>query len=445
MNFSSLKKFYQKWVQFLSHDIWHVDGTAYGRKKSLALRYLKIILITFRSFSMNRAGIQAAALTFFTLIAIIPFVAVVFAITQGFGYAKEFNDLIYYNFAEQEDVVHWVLQFAQNLLDTGKEGFFGIVGFLIFFISIIWVMASVEQSFNRVWQVKNNHSFARKTLIYLSLIIISPLIFAGAFAIPLSYHRVIAGLGLDFAWMSSVVSFFGRMILFFFVGVFFFLAFKFIPNTKVRIMPAINAAIIITLAFTVVQIVYVETQLFVSRLNAIYGAFAAVPLFMIWININWFILLLGAEMSFAFQNLGSYEFEQAAKRSSPMQRRLAALLIMQLISKRFKNNESALDMDEITTALKIPSRLVHRMVQNLLSCGLLVEIHPSHHQADNSYIPGVALDKLSILYILSCIDNLGSGQIVDTQRPDMSAILAALSAMDQSIANTDMNKLIHDI
>ena len=445
MTIPSPKKQYQKWAQFLSHDIWHVDSAAYGRRKALALRYLKIILITFRSFSMNRAGIQAAALTFFTLIAIIPFVAVVFAITQGFGYAKEFNELIYYNFSEQEDVVHWVLQFAQNLLATGKEGFFGIVGFVFFFVSILWVMASVEQSFNRVWQVKNNHSLARKILIYITLIIVSPLIIAGAFAIPLSYHRVIEGLGLDFIWISSLVSFLGRMVLFLFVGLTFFLAFKFIPNTKVRAIPALNAAIIITLAFTLVQMVYVETQLFVSRLNAVYGAFAAVPLFMIWININWFILLMGAELSFAFQNLGRYEFEQASKRSSPLQRKLAALLIMQLISRRFKNDDSALDMEEMAAMLDLPSRLVHKMVQNLLSCGLLVEIHPTHHQTDSRYIPGVALDKLSIQYILNCLDNLGADRIIDTQRLDMTAILAALSAIDQSVTNTDMNKLIHEI
>ena len=445
MTLPSPKKQYQKLVQFLSHDIWHVDSAAYGRRKALALRYLKIIILTFRSFSMNRAGIQAAALTFFTLIAIIPFVAVVFAITQGFGYAKEFNDLIYYNFAEQEDVVHWVLQFAQNLLETGKEGFFGIVGFVFFFVSILWVMASVEQSFNRVWQVKNNHSLARKILMYLSLIILSPLIIAGAFAIPLSYHRVIAGLGLDYISISSLVSFMGRMILFVFVGLFFFLAFKLIPNTKVRIMPAINAAIIITLAFTVVQMVYVETQLFVSRLNAIYGAFAAVPLFMIWININWFILLLGAEMSFAFQNLDRYEFEQASKRVSPLQRKLAALLIMRLISKRFKNEESTLDMDEIAALLDLPSRLVHRMVRDLLSCGLLVEIHPVHHQANSRFIPGIALEKLSILHIISSLDDLGTGQIIDIEHPDVAAILAALSAMDQSLSHTDMNKLIYEV
>ena len=301
-----IKSNYQKMVRFLTHDIWHLDGTMYGRWKAKGVHYLKVLLITIKGVSTHKTGMQSAALTFFTLLALVPFMALVYAVTKGFGFAKELESMIYANFSEQEEAVAWVLRFANNLLDTGKSGFFGIIGFLTFLWSVVWVMISVEQIFNHVWQVKNDKSVLRKVLIYFALIIFIPVITGGSFLIPLSYKHLIQNIGWDVKFLSSLKPVVGWLLHFAYTGTLFFMAFKWIPNTKVRAMPALNATIFTTVAFVVIQALYVETQLFVSKLNAIYGAFAALPFFMIWLNTNWFLILLGVEISYAYQNIDHY-------------------------------------------------------------------------------------------------------------------------------------------
>jgi len=286
-----ITKYYRKTFHFLSHDIWNMDHRAFGGGKGRGVRYLKILLITLKGMSTHKVGLQAAALTFFSLIAIVPFMAVVYAITRGFGFAGELETLIYSNFSGKEEVVQWVLTFADNLLNTGKSGFFGLIGFFTFCWSIIWLMISVEQMFNHIWQVKNDHPFARKVLVYAGVILLTPLLIGGLFLIP---------------YFTTLRPMAGWILHFLFITLLFFTALKLIPNTKVKILPAFDAALITALAFVVIQALYVGTQVLVSRLNAVYGAFAALPFFMIWLNINWFLMLLGAELSFAFQNIDRY-------------------------------------------------------------------------------------------------------------------------------------------
>ena len=307
MLFPKIKRYYHVVVRFLTHDIWHFDTIAFGRGTALGVRYLKILLITIRSMSAHKVGLQAAALTFFTMIAIIPFVALVYAITKGFGFTKELESIIYANFSGQEEIVQRILEFANNLLDTSKSGLFGIIGSATFLWSIIWVMISVEQAINNVWQVKNSSSFGRKVLIYTGLIIFSPALIGASFLIPLSYNTFLQSIGLHFKFLTSLEPIVGWLMLFLFLGGLIFAAYKLIPNTKIETMPALYAAIITTIASMAMQALYLETQIFVSRLNAIYGAFAAIPFFMFWMQMNWFLILLGAELSFAFQNIDCYK------------------------------------------------------------------------------------------------------------------------------------------
>ena len=256
---------------------------------------------------MHSIGLQAAALTFFSIIAIIPFVAVVYAITNGFGFTKELESIIYANFPEQEELVHWILQFAHNLLDTSKSGLFGIIGFLTFSWSIISVLVSVENSFNTLWQVKKSHPITKKLLVYIGIISLSPLLIAVSLMLPLSYGELMQRIGgYDIKLFSSLQLIFGRLLLFFFFCPLIFAAYKLIPNTKVQNRSALRAAIITTVVFMLLQVLYVETQLFVSRLNAIYGAFAAIPFFMMWMQMSWLLILIGAELSYAFQHIDTY-------------------------------------------------------------------------------------------------------------------------------------------
>ena len=301
-----ITKYFRNAAHFLKHDIWNIDHRKYGGGKARGVRYLKILLVTLRGMSSHKVGLQAAALTFFSLIAIVPFIAVVYAVTRGFGLAGELESIIYANFGEQEQMLQWILSFADNLLNTSKSGFFGIIGFLTFCWSIVWLMISVEQMFNHVWQVKNDHSIPRRALAYSGFMILSPLLILGLFMIPLSYNNFVQATGWNLTFLNSLKPVVGWFLHFVLFALLFWAAFIFIPNAKVRMLPALYAALFTALAFVVLQALYVGTQVLVSKLNAVYGVFAALPFFMMWLNINWFLILLGAELSFAFQNYDRY-------------------------------------------------------------------------------------------------------------------------------------------
>ena len=307
MFFRKLKYYYLKTIRFIARDIWNMDSAAYSSGKALGLRYLKALIISVRGLSMNNVGLQAASLTFYSLIAIIPFVAVIYAITNGFGFTKELEAIIYANFHDQEEIVHQILQFANNLLDTSKSGVFGVIGFCTFSWSIIWVMVSAEQAFNTIWQVKKSYPLTRKILVYFGLIAFSPLLIGVSLMIPLSYGDLVHRIGgYHIKLLSSLQPIMGRIVLFVFFCPVIFAAFKFIPNTKVRNVPALHASVITTIVFILTQVLYVETQLLVSRLNTIYGAFAAIPFFMMWLQMSWFLILIGAQLSYAFQHIDTY-------------------------------------------------------------------------------------------------------------------------------------------
>ncbi len=306
---NKIKKKTYRLKRFVRDDIWTLEMENLSKAKARAVKYLKVMLITIRTFSSEKIGFQAVALSFFSTMSVVPFVAIVFAVTGGFGLAGKLKELLYDYFENSQNVIDAVLGFAQNIIDTAQSSAVGLVSALLFIWIVIWMMMSVERVFNNVWRVQKSRNLIKRLSVILAMLFVSPFIVLVFFGGSVVYSHALGYLGLDVESLSAFKTIL-TWVLFGIVAVFTFSAmYKFIPNSVVDYGAALRAAVYSGVAFTIMQYLYLETQVFVTRLNGIFGAFAAVPLFMVWINIGWFIILIGAELSYAFQNVANYNID----------------------------------------------------------------------------------------------------------------------------------------
>ena len=303
-----VKKTY-KLKNFFNEDIWQMELEELSKAKARFIKYMKVLLITIKTFSGEKIGFQAVALSFFSSMSVVPFIAIVFAVTGGLGLADKLTDFLYSYFNNSQQVIDTILGFAQNIINTAQSSTMGLFSSLTFVFIVIWMMLNVEKVFNNVWKVQMPRKLIKRLSVIIAMLIVAPFIVMVFFSGSILYSHALGYIGLD----VEEFGLFKNILTWVLVGAIAMLTFsvmyKFIPNAQVNYKDALRAALIVAIPFAAVQYTYLETQVFVTRLNSIFGAFAAVPLFMVWINIGWFIILFGAELSYAFQHVDSYNIE----------------------------------------------------------------------------------------------------------------------------------------
>ena len=293
---------------FLSEDIWNENLNNLSRMRAHFIKDLRVLVVTIKTFSAEKIGFQAVALSFFCTMAAVPFMAVAFAITGGLGLEDTLKQLLVSNIPNQQ-AVDTLFGYAQNVIDTSQSSPVGLVSALLFTWLVLWMMMCVESVFNNVWRVNKSRNIFKRLTFYLVIMGLSPFVVLLFFAGAIVYSNVLDVLVPDVAFSENIKNFLGWVV-FAAVSVMTFSAmYKFIPNHYVRYKDALKAALLSGVLFTILQYLFLETQIFVSRLNTIYGAVAAIPLFMFWLNFGWFIILIGACLSYAFQNVDNYNLD----------------------------------------------------------------------------------------------------------------------------------------
>lgn len=304
-----LRKGTRKVKNFFKKDIWAMEMEELSKARARFIRYMKVMMITIKTFSSEKIGFQAVALSFFSTMSVVPFVAIAFVVTGGLGLADKLKELLYSYFDNSQEIIDTVLGFADNIILSSQSSALGLLSSLLFVFIVIWMMLSVERVFNNVWRVQKSRMLIKRLSIIIMMLILSPFVVMVFFAGSVVYSNVFDYIGLDpdtFSGIKTLITW----LLFGVLSTFTFSAmYKFIPNAEVDYANALRAAIFSGVGFTVLQYVYLETQVMVTRLSSIFGAFAAIPLFMTWINIGWFIILIGAELSYAFQHVNNYNIE----------------------------------------------------------------------------------------------------------------------------------------
>lgn len=305
-----LKKKTYHLKNFFRNDIWELNLEELSKAKARFVKYVKVMMITIRTFSSEKIGFQAVALSFFSTMAVVPFVAISFAITDGFGLAERLKELLYGYFDNSQQIIDIILGFAQNLIDTAQSNYVGLISALFFAWIVVWMMMSVEKVFNNVWRVQKSRNIIKRLSVIIGMLIVSPFVVMVFFGGSFVYSHALSYIGLDVESFSTIKTIITWLLFAGLATLTFSAMYKFIPNVEVTYSNALIAAVPSGIAFSVMNYLYLETQVMVTRLNGVYGAFAAVPLFMIWVNIGWFIILIGAELSYAFQHVDCYNVDE---------------------------------------------------------------------------------------------------------------------------------------
>lgn len=298
-----------KLIKFFAEEIWVMELEELSRAKARFIKYAKVAIITAKTYAQQKIGPQAVALSYFSVMALVPFLAIVFGITGGLGLDGLLKEYLYANFSTNQMMIDKVLSFSQNIIDTAQSGWMGFLNALLFLWILFRLMSGVESAFNNVWKVNTGRSLMRRFSYYMIILLLSPFVILVLFSGSFIYTDLLDYMGLsieEFTFIKKFISW----LLFIAVAMLTFSAmYKFIPKHNVKYGVALRAAAFSAVAFTAVQFLYLETQLLVTRLNGVYGTFAAIPLFMIWLNISWNIILMGAELSYAFQHVDTYNLD----------------------------------------------------------------------------------------------------------------------------------------
>ena len=298
-----------KLKSFLRDDIWELELEELSKARARFFKYMKVLIITIKTFSAEKIGFQAVALSFFSTMSVVPFIAIVFAVTGGLGLADKLETLLYSYFENSQQTIDFIIKAAGNIIETSLGGGMGLVSGLLFVWIVVWMMLSVERVFNNVWKVRKSRNIFKRVSYILAMLMIAPFVMIVFFSGNIMYSHLLQSIGLDPESFGILKTFISWTLFALIVTFTFSAMYKFIPNAYVKYGNALIAAIPAAIAFTLVNYLYLETQVLVTRLNAVYGVFAAVPLFMVWINVGWYIILIGSELSYAFQHVDNYNID----------------------------------------------------------------------------------------------------------------------------------------
>ena len=296
-----------KLKDLFSDRIWTLEPGKDDRVYAWLVRTWKIIRITFKTFTENRMGFQCVSLSYFITLALVPMLAFAFAVTGGLGLDSKITEGLQMLIPSHPEIVSMLSEKAGNILTGAQGGGLGLISALMFLWAILWMMFQVERVFNNVWGIlKIPRKLYKRFGFYFLVLILAPFIMI-IFGTGIIYATNMTDLfGLDLKEVRTLFKWLGNLIFYAILVGTLWVMYKYIPATYVRPKYAFWAALIAGLIFMLFQHLYLHTQMFVGRLNQAYGLLAAVPLFLIWLNFSWQIIIYGAQLTYSFQNVDKY-------------------------------------------------------------------------------------------------------------------------------------------
>jgi len=435
----------KKW----NDSIWHTPLSELSRRKSFLIKQLRIIVLAAQNSLKDKVSLRSSALTFYTLISIIPVVAIALAIAKGFGLDQNLESIIRSTkeFELYSDLLNPLLESAKNTVQRTRGGYLAGVGVIILIWSVISLLDQIETSFNHIWQTSVSRPWYRKFTDYLTILLIAPILIILSSSITifivanLSEFMDRAPILTSFKW---IISFLIKSAPYILTWLMLTLLFIVMPNVKVRFVPALISGIIAGTFLKILQWLYLDLQYGITKLSAIYGGLAAIPLFLIFLETCWIIILLGAELSFAYQNVSRYEFESEALNISHYQKRTMILLVMYLVIRNFDIGEKPLSAEEISQKLKIPVRLARDILEDLKGSDLVSVINENEDKV-RFYQPALDINKMTVNFVLSRFEKKDTHERYVMKSREYEKVTEILNKYDKLMEGSDANILVKDL
>lgn len=399
----------------------------------------RLLFYTARGLLEHGTLVRSAALTFYTLMSLVPIIAVVFAVVKGFGLANDLVQNLYGLFPQNPDVVDYVVGFAEKALARTQGGVVAAVALVTLFWAVIRVFSSIESAFNNIWEVKVERSITRQWTDYIAVVMIVPLLWIVANAVG-KYAEDL--LGFNDAWYFRLLSHLASMVV---IWVMFTFLYIVIPNAKVRIGSALMAGIVAGTFFLLFQWGYLYVQRWMTSYNAIYGSFAALPLFLIWLQTSWQILLFGGELSFAYQNIARFGEERESLLISYDQRRKVLLTVMLTVIRHFREQGGETPADAIRQQLDLPTRIVNDVLFQLVQAGQLIAVRSGDGEREVGYIPAHEITSMTVYGVLEAVEAWGQTCFELAPTPELSRIDRELEILKTTARQSQDNVRLVDL
>jgi membrane protein len=428
--------FLKRAIHFVTYDIWRISDNEVSGIKEFYINLIKTIILAIRGFINDDLTVKASALTYSTLLAIVPMLAVLLGIAKGFGFQHIVSQqLLDYFPGHYKELTH-AFTFVDNYLSLTQGGVFLGIGLILLLYTVVNLISSIEDTLNAIWQIKKSRSWYRKTTDYLALVLILPLLLTSSGGLSIFISTIKKTFLGDHVFFTPMV----ELLLYFTPYVITSLAFTglylMLPNTRVKFIHALIAGIIAGCTFQFFQVIYISGQIWVSKYNTIYGSFAALPLLLLWLQLSWLICLFGAELSYASQNVKKFSFERDSKNISRRYKDFLFILITSLIVKRFEVGEKPYTADELSESYRIPSRLTTELLNMLTDIGILIEVMYGEDERIIYYQPAIDINKISVSFLFTKMDEFGSESFkIDTSnlfKNEWNTLLKARQDMMQS-------------
>ena len=432
---------------FIHTDLWRIRLRELPLGKSILIKYLRILVLTLRGFHKNNCMMRASALTFWTLLSIPSVLGMFFGIAKGFGFQRILERELLKTLPGQEQVIAKAIEFAKSVLENAQGGVMAGVGIIVLFWSVLKVMGHIESAFNHIWEIQSNRSWGRKFSDYLAITIVSPILVILSSSATVFIRTQVEQFAAKipfFGYISSGIFFMLRFTPYFLIWVLFTLIYLIMPNTKVSLKAGLLAGIVAGTIFQFSQIFYIGFQIGTAKASAIYGSFAALPLFLVWVQLSWMIVLFGAELAFANQNVDTYEYEPDCLKTSPSFRQLVALQIVHQVVQNLTAGAEPMTAAQLSARIETPLRLVNHILFDLTGSGILVETK-TDSEKEPGFVAARDIHTLTISSVLGALDTNGLDSIPLSKSKVHDQLSAALKQIREAAAASPANRLLKDL
>ena len=336
-------------------------------------KQILLVIMVYRNYNDSQTQLWTASLTYYSILAVIPVIALTLGITKGFGIDMFFEEKIYSIFPEGKEGATMIITTANKLLDSTKGSILTGVGVVILLWTILKLLMMLENAFNRMWKVKRDRSIIRRMIDYVAIVFLGPIFFAVVLTTISFMTRYLMGLARGFLFRMGVslfINFMGFLV----IILLFTCIYIIVPNTKVRFKPALVAGISTTIMFFILKFIFFHVQTSISKYNAIYGSLSFIPIFLIWVQYIWMSVLVGAQISFSSQNLEKYSVYRNADKMPAKLKKELSILTVYCISKRFHEGEPPYSSRELAKEIGVEIPVIRDILNSLDDIEIINEV-----------------------------------------------------------------------
>lgn len=437
---------WREFRRFVHEELWDLDLAALPRVKKLGFSLVRMAVIVGKGLMADKCALQSSALSYITLVSLVPFLALSFAVARGLGAHERVMEIVRGQLAGlPEKTAEFVTQILE-LVNRVNYGALGSVGLLLIFLSVVVMLGRIENSFNAIWGVQKARSPFRKFTDYISVVVVVPIMMLLATSINTALStggvaNFLAGQMGPLYWLyERLIGLSGVAVL----CLAFAFLFMFMPNTKVKLGPALLGGILGGVLWYLAQRVYIDFQLGVTRANAIYGTFAAIPFFLGWLYVSWLTVLFGAEASFAAQNVGTYVLETASESSSPGTRELIGMTAVYQSCLSFREQGEPWAATEFARRNSVPARLMAEVAETLCEANIL--IRAGEEESETAYVPARDPERITLCDVADAFrgpwDQPARDLAKSCAAPAFGELVPILTELRNDLGNTNFRDLI---